>query len=162
MTMRVFVILLALALLVACAPPHPTHPTKVECFVNIETNFSARIDNSPQVTDGGIRSTNDPCQSQGGFVTNFSTWTQRDTSTVPICVAAGTTNEQAASLCSRYFETSGRSVATARPPAARPPFGGRICPGSVNVESTRIVGMGGVASLNANQCLEGTTWPLVP
>jgi hypothetical protein len=156
--MRCQTILFVLMILAACTP-HPTHPTKVECGLEVETRFSARLDTTPP---GTIRESQDTCN-QGG-IAGFSAWTQRGAITVPICVAAGTTPEQATSLCSRHFEVTGRGVGTGAPPlAARPPFGlGRICPGSIIVVSSQIAGTGGIPSLHPEHCREGTEWPLVP
>ncbi len=151
-------------LLAACAPPHPTHPTKVECGLQVETRFNARVDTTPvgPGTDPGpFRQGPDPC-AEGGLA-SLTEWTQRGVITDPICVAAGTTTEQAASMCSRHFEMTGRSIGAAAPPlAAQPPFGQRVCPGSIRVVSSQIVGTGGSPSLHPQECREGTSWPLLP
>ena len=163
--MRRWTIMLAmtlLLLLIACNP-HPTHPTKVECRLEVETRFSARFDTTPAgpgTSPGPFREGPDPCQQGLG---NYSEWTQRGIISVPICVAAGTTAEQAATLCSRHLAATGRSVGTAAPPLApQPPFGQRICPGSVSVVASQIVGTGGAPALHPQGCPEGTTWPLLP
>jgi hypothetical protein len=156
--MRRWPILLALIFLAACGPPHRTHPTKVDCRLEVETRFSARVDTSPP---GTIRPGEDPCSGGGGIVSQMD-WTQRGTTNVSVCVAAGTTPEQAASLCSRHLEATSRSVGNGAPPLTAHPPSGRICPGSLNVLSSLIVGTGGTPALYPNECREGTTLPLLP
>ncbi|HVG32375.1 MAG TPA: hypothetical protein VM911_04820 [Pyrinomonadaceae bacterium] len=156
--MRRWPILLAATFLSACAPPHPTHPTKVDCRLEVETRFSARVDTS---SPGTIRNGPDPC-SGGGVVVNQMDWTQRGTTNVSVCVAAGTTPEQAASLCSHHLEATGRNVGNGAPPLTARPPSGRICPGSLNVVSSLIISTGGTPALYPNECREGTTLPLLP
>lgn len=151
--MRRWIILFTLALLTACAPPHPTHPTRVECRVLVEASFTARFDTTPPST---IEGREDPCLT-GGFGTNQEGWLQTGPSVVAICMAAGTTPEQAASACSSHLAGGGIG---APPPSPLPPVGGRICPGSIIVLSNRIVGSGGSPVLKPNECREGTTLPL--
>ena len=66
--MRRWPILLALIFLAACGPPHSTHPTKVDCRLEVETRFSARVDTSPP---GTIRPGQDPCSGGGGIVSQM-------------------------------------------------------------------------------------------
>ena len=150
-------------LLSGCAPPHPTHPTKVECPFEVETRFGARFDSTPlgPGTKPGDTPREDPCNG-GGFVT-YQEWTQHGVITDPICLAAGATSEQAASMCSSRFAATGRTIGTAAPPLLeQSPFGQRICPGSVVVVSSQIVGTGRPPSLEPQGCREGTRWPLLP
>jgi len=161
--MRILAVLFALIFLAACGPPHPTHPTKVDCRLDVETRFSATVD----TTNAGtvrIQPGDDPCNRAGGsgVAAGNMNWMQREPTFVPTCMAAGTTPEQAASFCSRHFESTGRSVGTSAPPLTARPPSGRICDGTLRVESSLIAGTGGVPSLYPNQCLEGTTWPLLP
>jgi hypothetical protein len=160
-------LLFALVLLVGCPPPpppHPTRPTKVDCRVQVETRFSALIDAMILPIDPA----NDPlyqplsaCDTQGPG-TSFQEWTQVGWTSVPICVAAGTTLGQAAAYCSSRLESSGYRVGNVGPaPPALAPYG-QICPGSLVVLSSRIVALGSPPVLHPDECREGTSWPLVP
>jgi hypothetical protein len=77
-------------------------------------------------------------------------------------VRVGTTAEQAASLCSSHLEATGRSVGSGAPPLAARPPSGRICPGSLNVLSSLIVGTGAPPALYPNECRQGTSLLLLP
>jgi len=159
--MRRPIILAALTLLAACAPPHPTHPTRIGCRLNVVTRFSASVD---RTSPGTIQEGPDPCQGGGPVLPSLSSWEQRGDVIVEICAASGTGPEQAATLCSQHLAATGRNSGDPAPPlaAGRPPEGGRICPGSLSVVSSQILGGGGAAALHPNECREGTTLPLVP
>ena len=169
--MRSSILLIVVMLIAACTPPHPTHPTKVDCPVQVETRFSARVTTSPLGTgaqpgggstlrpdnDPAIQPSTDPCNEPSGGA-SYSEWTQTSTTSVPICVRAGTTPEQATSVCFTHLAPR-IGEAGGSPPAPHPPFG-RIC-GSLTVISSRITGSGGNPALHPEQCREGTSWPLL-
>jgi hypothetical protein len=149
----------ALLFLAGCAPPHPTHPTKIDCSYQIETRFQARIDrSSPGTTNAG----EDACDTPGGLVI-LDEWTQTDWLTTPICVAAGTTPEQAATYCSSRLTAIGVRVGEPSPPSPLPfyPFGGRVCRGSEIPLWSRYTALGGPSEPHLEGCREGTTWPLM-
>jgi hypothetical protein len=155
MSLRISMSLFAFISLASCTPPHPTHPTRIECKVQVETMFSGRFDTT---SPGTIRATEDPCDGPGIPSTS---WTERGVSSVSICAAAGTTADQASSLCSNYL---GRTSEVAAAPLTPTLSGrGRLCPGSLTPLSSRFLGTSGTPpTLHPNDCLEGTRLPLVP
>ena len=156
---RKIIIMCGLLGAVACTPPpHPTHPTKIDCPYQVQTTFSARIDNSFDTTNAG----EDPCTSPGGAVL-LDTWDQLDTFSSPICVMPSTTPEQAATFCTNHLAATGIRVGgPAAPPPAVHPSARRICPGSDIVLAVRVTAIGGASAPQVEGCREGTTWPLLP
>jgi hypothetical protein len=157
---RSSLILPTLLLLASCAPIHPTHPTKAECPLTIETTFSARLDRSPPAVTGISPTEGDPCSAVIGGA-RVERWQQQGEVVAPVCMAAGTTPEQATSHCSDYLGSTDFPVGVTRL-EARSPTGGRICPSTVTEEGRRVVRTGGEPQLHPEQCREGPTWPLVP
>lgn len=157
--LRHWTILIALTSLIGCAPPHPTHPTKVECRLEVETRFSALVSTT---TAGTVQPGRDPCDPGGFGGASPMEWTQRGPIVVSVCMVAGTTPEQAASQCSRYLESTDRRVGTGATPLAAHAPSGRICDGSLRVLSSQITSTVGIPSLRPNECYQGTELPLAP
>ena len=153
---------LGLVFLAGCTPaPHPTHPTKIDCTYEIETQFQARIDHSPP---GGTNQGEDPCIT-GGPSVSLETWPQIERPSVPFCVAAATTPEQAATFCTNRLRSLGVNVGASAPPGGTTGFdqlGRRICPGSAIALSARYTAVLGVTGSTPEGCRVGTTWPLLP
>lgn len=155
---RKTIVLCVLLGALACTPPppHPTHPTKIACTYQVQTTFSARIDNSSGTANAG----EDPCASG---VAILDTWDQFEWSAIPICVVPGTTAEQAATYCTSQLAASGiRLGGPAAPAVAAHPSGRPTCPGSEVVTAVRVVAIGGASPPEAEGCRQGTTWPLLP
>jgi hypothetical protein len=151
---------LALLLMAGCTPPHPTNPSKIACRYEVEAVLQARIDHSrPSPT----QEQEDPCLSGGGFV-SVETWAEMIPVSSPICVAAGTTSEQAATYCSNQLQRDGVTIGapTIVTIGGSYPGSGRICPGSDHVVSARYAYIVGPSAPQADACREGTTWPLQP
>ena len=142
---------------VACTPPpHPTHPTKIDCTYEVQTTFSARIDNSSGTANAG----EDPCSTGTALL---DTWDQFEWSAISICVAPSTTAEQAATYCTNQLAATGiRLGGPAAPAVAMHPSSRTICPGSAVVLAVRVAALGGASPPQAEGCRQGTTWPLLP
>lgn len=165
--MRTYTILFALVFLGSCppsGPPHPTHPTKVECSIQVETRYQATIGTIIEHPGDPTqyRPPEDSCYSASHF-NRIEVWTQQAEMRVPICVPAGTTPERAATACFRHLESTGRGVGANALPLlpAIAPVPGHICPGTESPLWSRVVSIGGTPSLHPDGCREGTGWTLI-
>jgi hypothetical protein len=150
-------------LLVGCPDPnpHPTHPTKADCKITIETTFTATFVTGRQPGGTAARPAPDPCASPNGTGIGGMEWTQSDEMSFSACVAQGTPADRAGAYCRAYM-ASHPLVGAGGVVFPRPPSFGRLCPGTQRVLSQRVFGSGGTPTLSENMCHEGTTWPLLP